>query len=187
MTVVDLLNALKALCEDEVKNMILPTAVQNGDKKRIVRAPEFYLQRLPKSENAKKLAPYCIIQAIHTKHIQNPGSRPLFSVEVRFIFCVYGENEQEGAIMLLNFMERVQQQLLKKISIKNAGLLNVTEPLETFVYPDDTAPYFAGEMVGTFILPAIEREVDLHGYQSQIGNRKTVGRFGDGRFEDEQS
>lgn len=181
MTVVELLNSLKALCEDATKNMILPTAVQNGDKQRVARAPEFYLQRLPKSENAKKLAPYSIIQVVHTQHVQKPGDKPHFFVDVRFVFCVYGDDEQDGAIMLLNFMERIQQRLLKDVAIGRVFLLNVNEPLEMLVYPDDTAPYFAGEMAGTFVLPPIEREVDLNGLKKQIGNGKTVGHFGSER------
>lgn len=172
MIVVELLNSLKTLCEDATKDMILPTAVQNGDKQRVARAPKFYLQRLSKSENAKKLAPYSIIQAVHTQHVQKPGDKPRFFVEVRFVFCVYSDDEQDGAIMLLNFMERIHQRLLKDVAIGNVFLLNVNEPLEMLVYPDDTAPYFAGEMAGTFVLPGIEREVDWNGLKSQqIGKR----------------
>ncbi len=181
MTVVELLNSLKTLCEDATKNMILPTEVQNGDTKRIARAPEFYLQRLPNPKNAKKIVPYGIIQAIHAQHIQKPGDKPKFFVDVRFVFSVYNEDEQDGAIMLINFMERVYQRLLKDVAIGRVFLLNVNEPLEMLVYPDDTAPYFAGEMAGTFMLPPIEREVDWNGLKKQVGNGKTVGHFGSER------
>lgn len=181
MTIVELLKSLKIVCEDATKNMILPTAVQSGDKKRIVRPPEFYLQRLPQSENAKKLAPYGIIQFAHGQHIQKPGNDPYFFVDVRFVFCVYGDDEQDGAIMLLNFMECIQQRLLKDVAIGRGAILDVNEPLEMLAYPDDTAPYFAGEMAGTFVLPPIKREVDWNELKKQVGNGKTVGRFGSER------
>ncbi len=171
MTARELLHTLKKFCEDSVKGMVLPTAVQRGDTEEHKRVPTMYEMRLPDSGNAEKLAPYEIIQVVHTKHIQNPGDKPRYFVDVRLVFCVYCEDEQDGAIMLLNFMERVQMRLLKEVDIGSLCLLDVNEPLEMLIYPEDTAPYYAGEMSGTFVLPGTEREVDLNGLKSQIGKR----------------
>lgn len=170
MTARELLRTLKVFCEDAVKGMVLPTAVQKGDTEIQKRPPTMYEMRLPDSGNAEKLAPYAIIQVVHTKHVQKPGDKPRYFVDVRIVFGVYCEDEQEGAIMLLNFMERVQMRLLEEVDIGSLCLLDVNEPLEGLIYPEDTAPYYAGEMMGTFVLPGIEREVDWNGLKShQIG------------------
>lgn len=163
MTRVGLIEALKQMCEEAVEKMRLPVAVQKGDTKRQFKKPEIYGMRLPNSSNADKYVPYIIVQFINSSHVQKEGTNPVYTAAVRFIFAVYSEDEQEGAIMLLNVMDRVQQKLLKKVQVGKVFLLNVHEPLETLVYPDNTAPYFAGEMIGTFILPPTEREVDFSG------------------------
>ncbi len=161
MTRVELLNALKSLCEKAVKDMPLPLQVQKGDKKQQYRNPNVYLMRLPNGQNADKYAPYIIVQLISDRQVQKEGELPRHTATIRFIFCVYCADEQDGAVLLLNVMDKVQQAILKKVQVGKSFLLNVLEPLESIVYPDDTAPFFAGEMVGEFILPAIEREVDF--------------------------
>lgn len=60
---------------------------------------------------------------------------------------------------LLNLMDLVQEALLRQVKIGNCYRLDVHKPLDMLIYPDDTAPYFVGEMVGTFNLPATKREV----------------------------
>lgn len=118
--------------------------------------------RLPRSDAtaAKKYAPYILLQLVTGKDEQPEGERSRASCLIRFIFCVYGEDEQEGALSLLNVMEAVRIELLKRTVIGGRFLLNRQAGLESFVYPDDTAPFYAGEMVGTFYLPPIEREVN---------------------------
>lgn len=160
MTRVELLEDLTVFCEEAVKGMILPVEVQTGDVKQIEREPGIYKQRLPHSQNANKYAPYIIVQIVDSDHTQKEGDKPRYMVAVRFIHCVYSEDEQVGSIMLLNLMDRVQEKLLKSVQIGKAALLNVHEPLESVIYSVDTAPFFAGEMLGTFYLPGIEREVE---------------------------
>ena len=63
--------------------------------------------------------------------------------------------------MLLNLMERVRIGILKKIVIGNQFTLDKEAGLECLAYPDDTAPYYCGEMVSTWIMPSVEREVPL--------------------------
>ena len=62
--------------------------------------------------------------------------------------------------MLLNLMERLRIALLERVVIGQQCTLDLQAGLETLVYPDDTAPYFAGEMVSTWKLPAVQRKVD---------------------------
>lgn len=161
MTRVMLLDDLTAFCEDAVKNMKFPLEVQQGDTEQIYREPAVYKMRLPHSKDARKYAPYIIVQVINSTHTQKAGDKPRYMVPVRFIFCVYCKDEQDGSIMLLNVMDRVQEKLLKSVQVGKRFLLNIHEPLESIIYSADTAPFFAGEMMGTFVLPATEREVKL--------------------------
>ncbi len=161
MTQVQLLEDLKRLCEEAVKKMIMPVQLQKGDAKTKERAPEVYKMRLPHTSDAKKYAPYIIIQVIDSKHIQPEGQLPVYTATVRFVFAVYGEDEQEGVLMLMNLMDRVRYKLLKQVQVGDEFLLDVHSPLETLIYPDYMGEFYAGEMVGTFYLPPTEREVNF--------------------------
>lgn len=165
MTRVKLIHELKRFCENTVKDIVLPLAVQKGDTEEQTRAPNVYMMRLPDSQSALKLAPYIILQLDSSKHQRgdNAYPNPSYTATVRFIFCVYSQDEEVGAIMLLNVMDRVQEKLLKQVQIGDCFTLDEHQGLESVVYPDDTAPYYAGEMIGTFHIRPIQREVDLFG------------------------
>lgn len=169
MTRVKLIHELKLFCEDAVKGMKLPLVVQKGDTEIQTREPAVYLMRLPDSKAAQKLAPYIIVQFIDSKHQRSDNNlpNPAYTATVRFIFCVYSKDEQEGAVMLLNVMDRVQERLLETIQIGDNFVLDEHEGVESVVYPDDTAPYFAGEMIGTFHIKPIQREVDFFGKEKR--------------------
>ena len=165
MTRVDLLEHLKAFTEAAIKDVVLPVRQQPGDKKHPrPRAAAVYRMRLKKSDSATKAAPYILHQVITGKDSQSAGERESARAVVRSIFCVYHEDEQEGALALLGLMERLRIELLKRVVIGNQYQLNLEDGLETLIYPDDTAPYYTGEMISTWILPGVEREVNLYGF-----------------------
>jgi hypothetical protein len=159
MTRVALLEALKNFIEDEIKDIKYPVSVQKGDEKARTKTPEVFKMRLPDSESAKKIVPYIIIQYVNGVDKQSHSQRSESSCIIRIIFTTYSEDEQAGAIMLMNLMDTVRLGLLKKVVIGGCFKLDTDAGLEDLIYNDDTAPYYAGEMVGTFILPPIEREV----------------------------
>lgn len=161
MNKVILLDQLKAFTEQATADIILPTHSQKGDTGSQYRAADVYRMRLPDSRAATKKAPYILHQIITGKDIQPSGQRPNSGTTVRTIFCVYCNDEQEGGLMLLNLMERLRIALLERVVIGQQFTLDLQAGLETLVYPDDTAPYFAGEMVSTWKLPAVKRKVDL--------------------------
>lgn len=161
MTRVQFLNDLKLFCEDAVKDMVFPLQVQKGDIKEQKRAPIVYIMRLPNSKSYEKYAHYIIVQIVKGNHIQKAGQESFHTVKVRLVFCVYCENEQDGAIMLMNVMDRVQEKLMESRVVGGVFKLNCHEPFETQSYYEDTAPFFGGEMTGTFIIPATERKVDF--------------------------
>ena len=167
----DLLLALKEFIEEAIKDLKLPVRSQSkedeaavaGDPDKEYRVPEVYRMRLPNSKEAKKKAPYVLVQLITTGDMQDERQIDDSYVVIRIILCTYNKDEQEGALALLNLASRIRIELLKKCVVgeNNAFWLDKTEKLEFMAYPDDTAPYYAGEMIGVWHLPPIKREVQL--------------------------
>jgi hypothetical protein len=156
---VEFMVALKAFTEDAIKELIMPVRMQKGDAEQSYRAADVFLMRLPDSTAATKKAPYVLHQLITAKDEQPTGQKPRASAVVRSICCVYSDDEQEGGLMLLNLMERLRIALLQTTIIGNRFQLDMEAGVECLVYPDDTAPYFVGEMVTNWRVPSIEREV----------------------------
>ena len=161
MTRIALLEQLREFTKAVTKDIIMPTMMEKGDAAKAERPAEVFLMRLPDSRAAKKKAPYILHQLITGNDEQRSGERAESRAMIRTIFCVYHDNEQEGSLALLNLMERLRIELLRKVVIGNQFQLDLEASLETLVYPDDTAPFFAGEIVSTWKLPAVEREVIL--------------------------
>lgn len=154
---------LKKFINEAVKNFSLPTAVQKDDTTNKPRAPGLYLMRLPRSTSYKKFAPYIIIQVATGKDNQPTGNRSQSVVNIRLIFCTYCESEEEGALMLLNVMDAVRLKLLENVVIAKKYKVDTDAGIDYLFYPEDTAPYYAGEMDFSVMLPPIERKVDLSG------------------------
>ena len=55
----------------------------------------------------------------------------------------------------------------EQVQIGKEFVLDEQEGVESVVYPDDTAPYYAGEMIGTFHIRPIQREVDFFGKENR--------------------
>jgi len=165
MTKIFLLDALKAFTEEATKDLLMPVRMQKDDKEQpLPRAPDVYKMRLIKSSDAQKVAPYIIHGIITGRDSQTPNNRATGQTVVRSVFCVYNEDEQEGSLMLLNLMERYRIALLEKIMLEDRYQLDMEDGLDLIIYPDDTAPYYAGEMVGTWIMPAVTRKVKEYVY-----------------------
>ena len=162
MTKVMLLEALKVESEEATRDLLMPVAMQKGDKEQPEnRVPGIYLMRLPDSGAAKKKAPYTLHQVITSRDQQSQGNQDESICTIRTVFCVYSQDEQEGGMLLLNLMERHRIHLLRKVVIGDQFELDKEAGIETLVYPEDTAPYFAGEMITVWKLPVIEREVKM--------------------------
>lgn len=158
MTLVNLLEQLKAVTDDAVKDLLLPVRVQKGDTVTADRPATVYKMRLPDSTSATKKAPYIIHQIVTSKDTQPSGQLEAGSAVVRSIFCVYCNDEQEGALHLLNLMERLRIRLLQDVVIGGQFELDLEAGIEVLIYPENTAPYFAGEMSTTWKMPSVERK-----------------------------
>ena len=159
MTRVDLLNALKAFTLKSTGDILMPTSIQKCDSDTQLRAANVHLMRLPDSSAAEKKAPYIIHQLITARDQQEKGQRPKATAQVRSIFCVYNRNEEEGALALLNLMERLRIDLLRTCVLEDRYELDLETGLEALIYPNDSAPYYMGEMVSMWKLPDVKREV----------------------------
>lgn len=155
MTAVILLEQLKAFTEEATKDLIMPVKMQKGDTEQSYRVAEVHKMRLPDSGSATKKAPYIIHQVITGKDTTESQT------VIRSIFCVYNDNEEEGGLMLLNLIERVRIALLKAGTVGNQFTLDINAGVERLIYPDDTAPFYAGEMISTWKMPTVKREVVL--------------------------
>ncbi len=162
MTRREFLDAFTAFTEDTVKGILLPVQWQQEDVTNPPpRAAAVYKMRLVKSSAAMKAAPYIIHQIITGKDVKLPGARQNGRVTVRSIFAVYNEDEQAGALQLLDLMEALREALLTKVVLEKKYQLDLETGLETLIYPNETFPFYSGEMMSTWYLQSIEREVDL--------------------------
>ena len=159
MTKEQLLEDFKNFLAKTTKHYSLPEAVQKGDTDQIFRAPDIYKMRLPNSNDAKKKAPYIIVQFVTGTDYHKQAQQSQSTAIVRLVFCTYNEDEQEGALSLLNVMETVRMELMKQVLIGKCFKLDTDAGVESLVYPEDTAPYYAGEIMCTVFVPPTEREV----------------------------
>jgi hypothetical protein len=170
MTRIALLEELRGETVKAVKDLLLPVRRQKEDAQPPPnRAAAVYLMRLPDSTAAQKKAPYIIHQVITGKDVQPEGLREQATAVVRSIFCVYHDDEEEGGLALLTLMERQRIHLLKNIVIRKRFQIDVHTGIETLIYPDDTAPYYTGEMISAWTLPRVEREVQFYGKDQNTG------------------
>ncbi len=161
MTRNTLLDLLKEFTENVVKDIILPTAIQKVGEEQQYRCPNVYSMRLPDSKSWDKKAPYIIHQLLTTETVQPDGYQIQRTATVRTIISVYSEDEQEGARMLLQIADRFELELLRVggVGEGNQFELKRNEPFEFLAYPDNTYPYYGGEMMTVWNMPPIRREI----------------------------
>lgn len=156
---IGLLEALKRFTSDATSELLMPVRIQKQGEEQSFRAAKVFLMRLPDSKSVFKKAPYILHQFLTGQDEQKPGQRIVSTALIRSIFCVYHDDEQEGGLMLLNLMERLRIALERQVVIEKRYKLLLDPKMEVLVYPEDNAPYFAGEMISAWKIPAIEREV----------------------------
>lgn len=162
MTKVILLEELAAFTKAATQDLLLPARPQEEDEAPPPPRPSgVYRMRLPKFRDATRKAPYILHQVLTGKDVQQAGVRPEASAVVRTVFCVYHEDEEQGALSLLNLMEALRVALLERPVLPGPFALNLKAGLEALAYPDDgeprTAPYYLGEMISTWNMPPVVR------------------------------
>lgn len=159
MTRTGLLQSLKDFTEDATKDLLLPVRRQKSDAEEPAdRQAKVYMTRLPEMKASENKAPYIVHSIITGRDAQTQGEQVKCMATVRSTFCVYNQDEETGGLDLLNLTERLRIGLLKKIVV-GAFEMDMQQGIELLVYPDDTSPYYLAEMVTTWKLPPIKREV----------------------------
>lgn len=150
MTAIELLDALQKFIEEKTKDIVL----QEKGKEGLERAAKVFKMRLPNKDAETKLIPYILLQFLTGKDDDAAASSES-ECKIRIVVVTYSEDGSEGAMDVLNLLTRIRIVLLENGLIDERFL--VKKPLEYIVYPDDTDPYYLGEMVVTFEMPTIER------------------------------
>ena len=156
MTPEILLDQLKLFIEAKTAGIMLPVKTA-PNAPPIERAAEVWPMRLPTKEHETKSIPYIILQLVNGTDEKDEYGADVSGCFVRLVFGVYSEDASKGGLWLLNLMMTVRTALLKQQLI--GGQFVLEPPVEWLIYPDNTAPYFFGEMATNWTLPTIEREV----------------------------
>ena len=154
----ELLEALKARQEEVGKDLLMPTKPQKGIES--IRRPSLvYNGRLPDETSSTTKAPYTLNCLVSGSFGRDAGQPENDRCVIRTVMCVYNPDGTEGTMALINLMERYRISLQKDPILDHTYELDLKARIQDLVYPDDTAPFYMGEMYTEWILPPVEREV----------------------------
>lgn len=162
MTPIILLDALEVFIKDTLKDLTLPVRPDGIDEEGAERIPQVHKMRLPDRDSDTKLVPYILLQFLTGTDKQTPGQERECQCKIRIVAATYSEDEGIGAYDVLNVLTRIRTALLSSGIVGEQFLLKMDDDnqLEYIVYTENTAPYYIGEMITTWELPAIERIVN---------------------------
>ena len=152
-----LLKALRTRQLEATKDLLMPTKPQKSIESE-ERPVEVHLQRLPDEKSSTTKAPYIVNAAVTSSFGRAPGQEEDDRCTVRSVFCIYNSDGEEGGLMLLNLMDRIRISLQKDPILDGMYECDLEKRIEDLQYPDDTAPFYMGEMITEWKLPPVERE-----------------------------
>jgi len=152
MTPLDLLQSLKAYCEEKTGDMQLLARVPENGTESATRPPKVFIGNLPDKEAEKKEAPYILLKFLTSKNEDEERK-----CMVRIICVTFSEDKQENYIQCLNVISRLETALLQDVVIANR--YSCQKPVETIVYDDDLEVYQIGEIMTTWEMPQVQRNV----------------------------
>ena len=163
MTRNEFLDELKEFMEGVFADIKLPVKLQTINDEVSYRPPEIYSMRLPDSKSAYKKVPYVINRIVTSQSVGKPGELRERTCVVDSIFAVYSEDENEGARKLIQLFDRIEFELINAGGVGEGNMYELIreQPIEFLIYPEDTAPYYMGEMVTTWRMPPIEQEMPI--------------------------
>lgn len=152
-----LLDRFAEFTKETTKDILLPTK-PSPKTPSVTRPPEVWKMSLPDRDSETTKAPYIILQLLKTEDMQEEGQFSYSQCRIRVIAGAYSEKYDEGALAVVNILDRIRERLLRKRVIGDQFTL--TLPLEFIAIPSaDTAPFFFGEMMTIWQIPTIKREV----------------------------
>lgn len=152
MTPLELLESLKAYCEEITKDMLLVARVPENGAEAGERPPKAFIGNLPDKETEKRAAPYILLKLL-TKKTDDEES----VCRVRIICVTFSEDKQENYIQCLNLLTRIETKLLEDVVIDNR--YSCQKPIESILYDDDLEVYQIGEMMTIWEMQKAERNV----------------------------
>ena len=158
MTPIFLMDNLEEFIKEKTKDILLEVKDRSGSNEPVRRAADVYKFGLPEADDAVQRVPYILLKILTGTDSKKENEPPESIVKVRIIFAVYSKNEQDGTLSLLNLILKVRSELEKTGIIAKKYALQM--PLEYIVYQDTTPPYYLGEMITSWSVPAITREVE---------------------------
>lgn len=162
MEKIELLTAFRELAERATSGIALPVRPQKSDKQPPVpRPPVHYLMRVPDSSAADKKVPYILHMLIGSKDIHPQGqAAPESRATICSTVCVYDEDEQGGAMLALSLLEAMRIEILRNAHpLGGRYTLDREGGVEYVLYPDTSAPYYIGELIAIWDVPAVAPQV----------------------------
>lgn len=150
-----LLDSLAEFIREDLKSMELPVKDTEFSETVGKRSPEVYRQRMPSASDAEEAVPYILLQMLNGADKRSAGTGERSSTaEIRAIVVTYEQDPEEGALSLINIIERLRQDLetVKVIG----GSYKLIEPFEWLFYEDDTMPYHIAEFHTVWEIPTVE-------------------------------
>lgn len=151
MTGLNVLDAAAEFIGTATKDIILTSRERGEKNKHITRPAYIYKMRLPDKEAETKQVPYILLQLV-----KGDDDDKTNKAQIRVVIATFSDEAPEGATNVAVIITRIQTELRK------AGFLEKkygVEKIEYLIYGDELAPYYMGEMMITFDLPTIHREV----------------------------
>lgn len=155
MTPLDLMQSLKMYCEEKTEDMILVARVPENGTEAGERPPRVFIGNLPDKEAEKKEAPYILLKLLTTKD-EDEASICM----VRIIVVTFSEDKQENYIQCLNVITRIKTKLLEDVIIEKR--YSCRKPIETIMYDDELEVYQIGEIMTTWEMPQVQRNVNQY-------------------------
>ncbi len=155
MTPLGLLEALKSYCEECTRDLVMVSRVAKNGTQKAERPPRVFIGELPDKESARKEAPYILLKLLTTKDDDEEST-----AVVRIIFVTYSQDRQENYIQCLNTLTRVKTKLLEDVVIGNC--FSCRKPVEGIIYEDDLEVYQIGEIMTTWEMPQVKRNINQH-------------------------
>ncbi len=151
MTPLELLEALKAYCENITKNMRCFSAVPKNGIQAAKRCPAVFIGNLPDKTSKQKAVPYILLQLLTGKDDDDESV-----CYVRIICVTYSEDKQDNYIQCLNLITQIKTKLLEDVVIDEH--FSCQKPVEFITY-EDLEIYQIGEIMTTWEMQKVERNV----------------------------
>lgn len=159
MTPIILLDRLEEFVKKVTKDIKLQVRVRNqSPEEEKERAAKVFKMRVPTKEDQTQAIPYILLQVLTGKDDKKESEPEESNCQIRIVVATYSEDSGIGAYDVLNVILRIRSEL-EKVGII-AGQFVLQMPLEYIVYPDNTPPYYVGEMITNWSMPTIKREVE---------------------------